>query len=130
MNTNVAFRLNVIPFFYSVVMSVTACDWIPSIDKVEKETRESVEELLTEDNNQDAFFRLDRYFLDEQLDLRTYTGSMKATYFYKNEHGKWNSRRGGWVATQDSLKVYWSVTIKYRGWKFDAYTISIRPRDD
>lgn len=112
------------------VLGLTACSWVPSIDEVEKETREGVEELLTEDNNEDKFFRLDRYFLNEHPDLRTFTGTLKATYFYKNEHGKWDFRRLRWIAMQDSMKVYRKVIIKYRDLWYDAYTMSILPQDD
>ena len=50
-------------------------------------------------------------------------------HFYKNKPGKWDSKRLRWIATHDRMKVYRNVTIKYRG-TFDAYTISIRSRDD
>ena len=97
---------------FSIMM--TACSKEPTIDEVEQSSADAVERLLTEDNNEDLYLRLDRFFLDEHPDKLTYTGTLKATAFYKNKLGKWDSSRVRWVATTDSLKLYRSVEIKFR----------------
>ena len=96
-----------------ITFMFTGCSNSPSIEDVEESTREGVENLLTEDNSKKVSMRMDRYFLSEQVDDLTYTGTVKTTVFLK--YGR----------STDSLKVYRPVTIKFRSKKYDYYTISI-----
>ncbi len=102
-----------------------ACNSTPSIDAVQDSVADDVEALLTEDNNEDTYFRLDRFFLDANPEPLIFTGVLKATYFYKNRVGKWDSRNMRWITTRDSTKMYRNVTIRYRDKKYDHYTIEI-----
>ena len=103
----------------------SACKSAPTIDEVESSVADDVEELLMEDNNDEKYFRMDRFFLNENPNPLVYTGVLKATYFYKNRTGKWDARNLRWIPTQDSLKMYRDVTIKFRDNKYDQYTIEI-----
>ena len=51
----------------------------PSIESVERRVKSGVEDLLTEDNTNNNYYQLDRFFLSEQTDPLTYIGSLKAT---------------------------------------------------
>lgn len=104
---------------------LVACNTTPSIDAVQESVADDVEALLLEDNNEDAYFRMDRFFLDANPEPLVYTGVLKATYFYKNRTGRWDSRNLRWIATQDSTKMYRNVTIRYRDKKYDHCTIEI-----
>lgn len=85
----------------------------PSIDEVESMTKKGVEDLLSEDDDKNHYYKLDRYFLTEQTDLLTYTGNLKATYYWYG----------------NSSKVYRRVTIKFSDNKFERYTISIKAQE-
>ena len=61
------------------------CNCVPTINEVTEGTLKPVEELLTEDNNSKRYVRLDRYFLNEQVDKLTYKGTLKATVFYEKK---------------------------------------------
>ena len=110
------------------LLSLIGCSTAPSIEKVEESTAKGVEELLTEDNNAELSFRMDRYFLSEQVDELTYKGSLKATAFYKSP--KWDSNRFKMIEVPDSTKLYRTVIIKFRDKKYDSYTIQIRSEDN
>lgn len=107
-----------------ILFFVMGCSSAPKIEEVEKDTKEGVEQLLTEDNNEELTLRLDRYFLSEQVDDLTYKGTLKATAFYKSS--KWDKNRFKIVEVPDSTKLYRNVIIKFRDKKYDYYTISIQ----
>ena len=112
----------------SIIVSglfLIACNSTPSIDEVENAVKDGVEALLTEDNNADKHFRMDRFFLSENPEPLVYTGTLKTTCFYKNPTGEWDRRNLRFIATLDSLKMYRKVTIKFRDKKYDYYTIEI-----
>lgn len=113
--------------FIVTLFFVMGCNWVPTINEVTEGTLEPVEELLTEDNNSKRYVRLDRYFLNEQVDKLTYKGTLKATVFYEKESykrfGQYNYR---WVTELDSLKIYRTVTITFMDKKYEQYTISIQ----
>lgn len=111
-------------FALTTLFFLAGCSLAPSIDRVQEDTAEGVEELLTEDNNEKISLRLDRYFLSEQVDDLTYKGTLKATAFYKSS--KWDSKRYKFVDVPDSTKLYRTVIIKFRDKKYDYYTISIQ----
>ena len=115
-------------FAIGSLLFMMGCSFAPKIEDVEKSTKEGVEELLTEDNNDELSFRLDRYFLSEQVDEMTYKGTLKATAFYNSP--KWDSNRFKVIQVPDSTKLYRTVIIKYRDKKYDHYTISIKAKDD
>ena len=106
------------------LLFMMGCSSVPKIEDVERDTKEGVEQLLTEDNNEGLSLRLDRYFLSEQVDDLTYKGTLKATAFYKSS--KWDSNRYKIVEVPDSTKLYRTVIIKFRDKKYDYYTISIQ----
>lgn len=122
-------------FMAIAIFMVAGCNIAPNIEVVEKESAKLVEELLTEDNNQERFVRLDRYFLSEKVDALTYTGTLKATVFYnttKFDEGKWrNNMRNNryWeddtVVVQDSTKFYKTVIVKFRDKRYNYYTVEI-----
>ena len=109
------------------IVCLYGCVTSPSIELLQEKTLSDVEELITEDNNEELSIRLDRYFLSEQVDDLTYKGSVKATAFYKKTSWDWNRNRI--VDTKDSLKFYKSVIIKFRDKKYDYYTISIQSEE-
>ena len=111
----------------SLICLLASCVSAPTIDEVETQTREGVEELLTEDNNENLSFRLERYFLTEQTDDLTYVGTLKATAFYKDK--RWNDRTLRIQEVLDSTRLYRSVEIKFRDKKYQHYTISIKGDD-
>lgn len=115
-------------FTLAALLSLIGCSTAPSIEKVEESTAKGVEELLTEDNNENLSLRMDRYFLSEQVDELTYKGMLKATAFYKS--ATWDRNRFKVVEVPDSTKLYRTVIIKFRDKKYDYYTISIRSEDD
>ena len=100
-----------------------SCNTAPDIQKLTELTRPEVENLITEDNNDETYIRLDRYFLSEKPDDRTYIGSVKMTAFYK--HTKWNFSTLMREEVVDSLKLYKEVIIKFTDNKYDYYTIHI-----
>ena len=108
----------------TTLFALIGCSTAPSIEDVQESTAEGVESLLTEDNNENLFLRMDRYFLSEQVDELTYKGTLKATAFYKSP--KWDDRRYKFVDVPDSTKLYRTVIIKFRDKKYDYYTISIQ----
>ena len=108
----------------SALLLSIGCSTIPSIETVQESSAESVESLLIEDNNEELSYRLDRYFLSEQVDDLTYKGTLKATAFYKSPDYDWNSHQ--FVDKEDSTKFYRTVIIKFRDKKYDYYTISIQ----
>ena len=108
----------------SALLTLIGCSSVPSIEKVQESSAEGVESLLTEDNNEELSYRLDRYFLSEQVDDLTYKGSLKATAFYKSPGYDWD--RHDIVYKEDSTKFYRTVIIKFRDKKYDYYTISIQ----
>ena len=89
-------------------------DKAPDIQKVQDATESSVEQLLTEDNNEQIYLRMDRYFLSEQTNPLTYEGYLKATAFFHI-----------FPTRTDSLKVYKKVVIKFQDKDYDAYSILI-----
>lgn len=109
------------------IILLHGCTTIPSIEKVQDATADSVEKLLTEDNNEELSFRMDRYFLSEQIDELTYKGTLKATAFIL--HRKWDWNKNKFYNAKDSLKLYRTVTIKFRDKKYDYYTISIQSEE-
>lgn len=108
---------------FATLLTFVGCSSVPSIEEVQEETKEGVEELLTEDNNKELSLRMDRFFLSEQVDDLTYKGTLKATAFYKSS--RWDSRRYRIIEVPDSTKLYRTVIIKFRDKKYDFYTISI-----
>ena len=111
-------------FAIGSLLLLMGCSSAPKIEDVEKDTKDGVEQLLTEDNNDELTLRLDRYFLSEQVDDLTYKGTLKATAFYKSP--QWDSNRLKIVQVPDSTKLYRNVVIKFRDKKYDYYTISIQ----
>lgn len=107
----------------STLLTLVACTSAPSIEKVQEETTDDVENLLTEDNNDELYFRFDRYFLSEQVDDLTYKGTVKSTAFYQDR--KWDDNKHKFVNGIDSLKLYRTVIIKFRDKKYDYYTVTI-----
>ena len=114
-------------FFASIVslFLLASCSYTPTIEEVQEGVAEEVESLLTEDNNEDTYFRLERFFLNENPEPLVYTGVLKTTYYYKNPLGKWDPRRMQWLATQDSTKLYRDVMVRFRDKKYEHYTIEI-----
>ena len=102
--------------FIFLIICLLSCTVKPSISKVQDGTIEAAKELLEEDNNIDRYFRMDRYFIDENPSNLIYTGSLKATLFYKNYYKQ-----------TDSLKVYFNATVKFLDTKYNAFTISLEP---
>lgn len=90
---------------------IQGCSYVPTIEDVENGTREGVEGLLMESADHGHTFRLDDYYLVEQIDDLTYRGGLQATEFYK----------------RDSTKIYRSVIIKYQDKKYERCEITIRP---
>ena len=110
----------------SLLLIMMGCSSVPKIEDVEEDSKEGVERLLTEDNNDKLTYRLDRYFLSEQVDDLTYKGILKATAFRKSQ--KFDSYRLEMVQVTDSTKLYRNVIIKFRDKRYDFYTISISRR--
>ncbi len=113
-------------FAIGSLLLMMGCSSVPKIEDVEEDSKEGVERLLTEDNNDKLTYRLDRYFLSEQVDDLTYKGTMKATAFRKSQ--KFDSYRLEMVQVTDSTKLYRNVIIKFRDKRYDFYTISISRR--
>lgn len=90
----------------------------PSIESVERRVKSGVEDLLTEDNTNNNYYQLDRFFLSEQTDPLTYIGSLKATYYWKSWNGSFQNQR-----------VYKDVIIKFRDKNYESYTISIKAQE-
>lgn len=113
-----------ITFAIATLLSLIGCSSVPSIETVQESTVDDVESLLTEDNNEELSFRMDRYFLQERVDDLTYKGCLKATLFYKSP--EWDSKQYKVVEVLDSTKLYRTVIIKFWDKKYDHYTISIQ----
>ena len=112
----------------TTLLSLFGCSTVPSIEEVQENTAAGVESLLTEDNNEELSLRMDRYFLNEQVDDLTYKGKLKATAFYNKT--RWDRKRLELVAdVPDSTKLYRTVIIKFRDKKYDYYTISIQAEE-
>lgn len=104
-------------FFILLMVCLLSCTTNLSISEVQNGTIEAAKELLEEDNNTDRYFRMDRYFIDENPDKFIYTGTLKSTLFYKS-----------YYTGLDSLKVYFDVIVKFQDTKYNAFTISLEPR--
>jgi hypothetical protein len=97
---------------------------MPTIEEAEEYTADGVEELLMEDNNDELTLRMDRYFLDEQIDDYTFKGSLKGTAFYKK--ARWDRNRLTYVYdVPDSMKFYKPVIIRFRDKKYKSFSITI-----
>lgn len=112
----------------TTLLFLFGCSTVPSIEEVQESTAAGVESLLTEDNNEELSLRMDRYFLNEQVDDLTYKGKLKATAFYNKP--RWDRKRLELVAdVPDSTKLYRTVIIKFRDKKYDYCTISIQAEE-
>lgn len=109
-----------------ILLLSSSCHRMPSIDKVQEATEEGVRDLLTEDNNELLTYRMDRYFLSEQIDDYTFVGTLKATAFMTSPLGKVLKAFSG----TDSLKLYRTVIIKFRDKKYESYTITIKGQEE
>lgn len=116
-----------LPLTLLLALCVSGCNIQPSIEKVEESSRDTVEQLLTEDNREDVYLRMDRYFLSEKQDLLTYVGTVKATLFYKDTD--WDWKRHEYVDKIDSIKLYRKVVVKFRDKKYNHYTVTIKEED-
>ena len=114
--------------FVITLCLLIGCNMAPSIETVQENTTEAVNELLTEDNNSELSLRLDRYFLVKQVDDLTYEGYLKGTGFYNKSRWDWNKHQ--FVPGQDSIKFNRTVIIQFRDKKYDYYVITIKPDED
>lgn len=106
------------PFYlFPLALLVAACSSAPSIDDLKENSYSLVEQLLTEDDNENVSHRLDRYILDQHPDKLTYTGTIKATEFTRT------TAEDGTVQV-DSTKFYRDVVITFHGTDYDKYTVT------
>ena len=115
-------------FLVPLGIVLSSCWYSPDIDLVEEETRDDVERLLTEDNNEDTYCRLDRYFLSEHPDDLTYRGTLKGTFFYDSRH--YDTSRHKFFTSKDSTRFYRNVVVKFRDKNYDHFVISISADSD
>lgn len=101
----------------SLIFCLISCTSNPTITEIQEGTIEAAKELLEEDNNPDRYFRMDRYFIDENPSDLIYTGSLKSTLFYKS-----------YFTGLDSLKLYFDVTVKFQDKTYKSFTISLEPK--
>lgn len=110
-------------FSLVVLTFMASCSSAPKLDEVEKRTMDKVAELLTEDNNDELSFRLNKYYLLEKVDALTYTGILETTAFYN--HSVWDDEKFDFAQKRDSLNLYREVIIKFNDKNYNSCTISI-----
>lgn len=100
---------------FCLVFLLSSCNNSPSPQDVQEMVKDEVEELLTENNSEAIWFRMDRFFLMDNPEPLTYTGSLKCTVFYNR-----------YYSGLDSLYQYRDVVIKFQSNKYDYYYIEIK----
>ena len=105
-------------FWALAALCMVSCSNAPDIDDLKEDSAPLVEQLVTEDNTEVLYYRLDRYILDGHPDKLTYTGTAKVTEFKKTTDADG-------VAKIDSTKMYRDVEIKFRGTDYDKYTVNM-----
>jgi hypothetical protein len=114
----------ILALFSLVVLTfTTSCSSGLNLEEVEKKTKDKVEELLTEDNNDELSFRLNKYYLLKKVDDLTYNGILDVTAFYK--HLGWDDVKFDVVKKRDSLNLYREVIVKFKDKDYNSYTILI-----
>ena len=116
-------KYRIILFIVLACCTIIGCNSMPTIQEVREQTEDGVRELLMENYSDEIQLRMDRYFLDTQVDELTYTGALKATAFFKNP--TWDSNRGIVVEVDDSIGFYRTVKIKFLDKKYEEYSITI-----
>lgn len=106
-----------------VLTFMASCSSAPKLEEVQKRTKEKVEELLTEDNNDELSFRLNEYYLLKKVDDLTYSGILETTAFYR--HLEWDDNKFDLVQKRDSLNFYRDVIIKFHSKNYSDCTILI-----
>ena len=110
-------------FSLVVLTFMVSCSSAPKLEEVEKRTKDKVEELLTEENNDELSFRLNKYHLLEKVDDLTYAGILETTAFYK--HKAWDDEVFDFVQKRDSLSLYREVIVKFQDKNYNSCTILI-----
>ena len=110
-------------FMATQLMLMAGCSSAPKLEEVENSTRKNVEALLTEDNNEELTYRMDDYFLTEQVDDLTYKGILRGTAFFQKL--KWDDEQFKVIQVLDSSKIYLNVTIKYCDKEYEHYLVFI-----
>lgn len=108
-------------FSFAVLIFMTSCSSALNLEEVEKKTKDKVEELLTEDNNDDLSFRLNKYYVVKKVDDLTYNGILETTAFYK--HTEWDDLIFNFVQKRDSLNLQREVIIKFHDKNYNSCTI-------
>ena len=110
-------------FSLTVLIFMTGCSSSPNLEEVQKKTREKVEELLTEDNNDELSFRLNKYYVVKKADDLTYNGILETTAFYNRL--EWDDLIFDFVQKRDSLNLYRDVIVKFNDKNYNSCTILI-----
>ena len=110
-------------FSFAVLIFMTSCSSAPKLEEVEKRTKDKVEELLTEDNNDELSFRLNKYCVVKKVDGLTYNGILETTAFYK--HTEWDDLIFDFVQKRDSLNLQREVIVKFHDKNYNSCTIII-----
>ena len=105
-------------YLLPLALLVAGCSGEPGLDDLKENSYPLVEQVLTEDDNEQVQHRPDRYILDEHPEKLVYTGTIKVTEFDRkvNEDG---------TVQVDSLKYYRYVVIKFHGTDYDKYTVEL-----
>lgn len=110
-------------FSLTVLIFMTGCSSSPNLEEVQKKTREKVEELLTEDNNDELSFRLNKYYVVKKDDDLTYSGILETTAFYNRL--EWDDLKFDFAQKRDSLNLYRDVIVKFNDKNHNSCTIII-----
>jgi hypothetical protein len=110
-------------FSFAVLIFMTSCSSAPKLEEVEKRTKEKVEELLTEDNNDELSFRLNEYCLLKKVDDLTYSGILETTAFYNRL--EWDDLNFDIIQKRDSLTLQREVIVKFHDKNYNSCTILI-----
>ncbi len=108
-------------FMATLLMLMAGCSSAPKLEEVENSTRKNVEELLTEDNNDELSFRLNNYYVVKKVDGLTYNGIIETTAFYK--HREWDDLTFDFIQKQDSLNLQREVIVKFHDKNYNSCTI-------
>lgn len=108
-------------FSFVVLIFMVSCSSSPKLDEVEKKTKDKVEELLTEDNNDELSFRLNKYYVVKKVDALTYNGILETTAFYS--HREWDDLTFDFVQKRDSLNIQREVIVKFHDKSYNSCTI-------
>lgn len=107
---------------------VSSCS--PSLEEVEKLVYEGVEELLTEDNDEESSLEMKEFTLDTKVDDLTYTGFLKAELISDEISGVHVDRHFDLQYSYEKTKskILYDVKIKFLDKSYEKYTINLEPK--